>query len=581
MSGPITAQMLERFLADRAPDVDSAFRKVSPVGLNIGTAELQLFLGVDATADPAKFAARAVDYLTQHRLIGEFSAILLRSDATAFEAKIANMKMPLEIAQRLVNETVAARCGIFRGDEFRGSGCLVGPSLVLTCAHVLGTPQADGSFRGLDVLLSTHVRLPIHGQPLHFSAPADADHVLPLSADDADYAERDDYALIRLIRPDGANAAIAPLETDDWEPTANATFKLFNYPRDGEDGIGEAVLGRFIDPSARWAYVGPAEPGWSGSGCFNVRGALFGLHQGKLSNGSRLVPSRRFRTAIAPLIADDLAPPHLWSVDGRLDGTLVIGRDDLFAAFARLAERESPYRALRIRRLDPGLGNDGLGYSINLVQQLVKRRPDGHEAIVLGWPQVVQQDFDIIDQLAQVASIRGLAGSAPSLTGPPGERAKTLLGTLDAAAATAGRTLWILIEHSATPLGSQTAALEALASAIPLWTNLRLVLVGNEAIGLPYPEYRPSDIGADPLPGATLVDYIRPFTRAAIGQFIDLIHQDLVGAPPQAQQRQLWTDNVLNGLAEISGSYALSDLPVVTQRLRAFFSMMLPMAQAA
>jgi len=580
MSGPITAQALQTLLGDRAPDVDKALRAVSPIGLNIGIGELQLFLGVDATTNPAAFAERAIAYLTAHRLIDEFSALVQPGEAIS-ESKAADMQMPLDLARRLMNQTVGARCAILRDGAFQGSGCLVGPRLVLTCAHVLGVPRADGSFPEIEVLLSTNVRVGAETKPLFFSAVSKADDALTLSENDADYAGYDDYALLRMRLPVGASAAVALVETDDWLPAVDDPLTLFHYPGGKDRGIGFAFIGAFENPSARWAYRSAAEPGSSGGACFNVRGALVGLHQGKLNKGSRLIPFRRFRDMIAPAISEDIAPTRLWSVDGHLDGTLVIDRDELFTAFAKLAERGSTYRLLRVRRIDPTQGGDGLGYTVRLVQQLVRRRPDGHSVITLGWPLVVQQDFDIITQLEQYARNQGLPVDEMRGTALLADRAGGLLRMLDGDAAARGETLWIVIEHSVTPLGDQTAALEALASQAPLWPNLRLVLVGNEGVSLPGPEYRVSDIGANHLPGVALVEYIRPFTRAAVEGFIGLIHEDLVGEAPSERQQAIWTDHVLSGLPQINGSYALTDLPEVTRRLRRKFGEVTPMAQAA
>lgn len=596
MSEPITAKALEQLLRNHAADVEKGVRGVGPVGVNIGVNELQLFLGCDARREPAIFAARAVAYFTAHGLIDEFSA-LIRQDHVAAAQKAARkaiaqdlgMHMTQEVAQRLMNETIAARCAILSDGAPKGSGCLVSPRLVLTCAHVLGEARADGSFPPVEVVLSTNMRVGTDDRPVKFSVQAKADNKLPLSGNDTDFANADDFALLRMRLPAGANATVAQIETDDWTPKGSDLVTLFHFPDGKDQGIGFGLITKFDEPSVRWSYRSETQGGSSGGGCFNVNGALIGLHQGvmdpdKSKKIGRLIPYRRFRDIIAPEIAADLAPAHLWSVDGHLDGTLVIGREALFTAFAKLGERGSTYRTLRVRRLDPAQGGEGLGYTVSLVQKLIQRRTDGHSAITLGWPQVLQQDFDVIARLAQLALARGLAVPAPDAAGSaadPAGSARTLLRALDEAAATTGETLWIVIEHSPTPLGGQTAALEALASEIPLWPNMRLVLVGNESVSLAGPEFRVSDIGASDLPGVALVEYIRPFERGAIEAFIDLIHKDFVGEKPSARQRAIWTDHVLNGLTETSGSYALADLPEVARRLRRKFLEITPMAQAA
>ena len=578
---PLDAGELETALATRAGDVEAALLAVSPAGRRVGLAELRPLSGIDREKQPSEFAAWIVKYLETFELIDEFSAILRGQHGGPLTPdEIANMQMAPEVGERFFRRTVFARCAIYRGGSFRGSGCLVGPSLVLTCAHVLDARNENDQFADVEVMLATSVRVGTHERPVRMALPAPADTVCPLSKRDLDYGDHDDFALLRMRLPAGSNATTVGLPKP-WKPTTDAHIAILHYPKGTEQGVGWANLSSFRKPSARWCYVSPAEAGSSGGPCFNVLGEIVGIHQGRMANASRFVPFERFRERISGDIAHDLAPANLWSIRGLIDGTLVIGRRELFVIFAKMAEPDCGFRTLRIRRLDPSLGPEGLGFSVQLVRELVERRPDGHRALSLAWPQALYDDFDIIDELARVAQLEGLVGPQAAqendgaATGETGfataakGRADRLARALQAAAERAGLTLWIIVEHTSTELGRQTIALETLASLIARWPRLRFVLVGNETVRLPDPDYTLSALDVpDPPVAGILSEFITGFERKEVEEFIDSFHADQFNAPPLPQQRRNWTDDALKGLNPVGSRYPLSDLPTVVKRLR-------------
>ena len=574
-------------LDQRCGDVDSALYAVSPVGRRIGLAELAPLFGVSRD-DHAKFAARIVGYLVTFSLIDEFTAILRGQGSQVSAEAMVNMRMAPGAGERFFRRTIFSRCAIYRGDEFKGSGCLVGPSLVLTCAHVLEAANQNDEFDDVQILLATRVWARAFPKPAHLELPAASDTADALSEHDDDYLDHNDFALLKLRLPAGSNASTVSIP-GKYAPTRDAVVAILDYPRGEDKGVGWAFIGAFDKPSARWCYTAPTQDGSSGAACFNASGEFIGIHQGKIANGKRFVPYDRFRSTIDKAISLDLGPSYLWSLDGRLAGTLVIGRRDLFVAFAKMAEPGCGFRTMRIYRLDPALGYAGLGFSVRLVQELVRRRPDGHRALTLAWPQALYADFDIIDELAKVAHADGLIAHAVSdehdgvATGETGfataakARADLLVRELHAAAERNGETIWIVVEHATVDLGRQTIALETLAALVQRWPRLRIVLVGNETVRLPDSEFPVTalDVANAPTTG-TLVEFVTGFERKDVEDFIDRFHEDRLDGPPTAMQRKGWTNAVLDDLIASGTRYKLGDLSTAIDRLRAIFRPLAP-----
>jgi hypothetical protein len=388
--------------------------------------------------------------------------------------------------------------------------------------------------------------------------------------------------------PAGANGSVVECPQEDWRPTRHAPLFLLHFPSGEDRGVGTGQLATFRRPSRRWGYVAPAKPGSSGGAVFNAKGELVGIHQGKLSEGKRLVPLHLFRPEIAGDIANDLWPSYLWSPEGRLDGTLVIGRGDLFRAFALMAPQGATHRLLRIKRLDPASGIGGLGYSVRLARQLVDRLPRGHREITLSWPQALFHDFDIVEELGAAARAAGLLDSSdavPPSSGPlsrPGEakilkeRLDQLLRAFDAAATQRGETVWLIVEHSSVPLGDQTIALELLASLAPKWPSLRMLLIGNETVSLAEPEFRLDDVAQNHLPGVALVEWLGPISRAEVSDFIAALYLAYYDDPIDDDLLAQLTTSALKGVKPLAGRYAPADLPRITARLRDILRPLVP-----
>lgn len=592
MAAPITSAQLRDLIARRPADIDSALQEVGPSS-RVGIHELEAITGLSPSTEPDAFASAVIAYLQQFNLLDRFSGIIdTLSLQTATPQEIANANMAQDVGRRLFEQTVKARCAVFQGSQFKGTASLVGPTLVLTCAHVVGAANDDGTIPATTIQMADTAWVVVEDKPVLYSPFAPADTQLPLDADDAAYAGHSDFALLRLKVPAGASLSAVPIPATAWTPTVAATVALLHFPGEHDHGVGFGQIEQVTGPSCRWRYNAQTQGGSSGGPCFNTQGEFIGIHQGKssaLAQVQRLVPFELFQTELAAEVDRDLWPDYLWSLDGRIDGTLVIGRADLFAAFKIMAAPEARNRVLRIKRQDPSHYATGLGYSVNLVRRLIERQPAGHRAIVLSWPQAIYDDFDIIAQLISEARTLGIvaaqaggdvAGAAEGQTGQATVikgRSESLLADLARCAEQRGEIVWIIVENATMLPGSQVVALETLASLAPRWSRLRLVLIGNENVSLPDPELRVADYAAaGGGAGLPLVELLGPIARADVEEFIRRVHQDRLGEAPLDSQLNPWTNNVLAGLHPVNNRYDLSDLPAIAAKLRNLLEMILP-----
>lgn len=596
MADPLDAATLEALIRARPDDVDRALIEVGPAGTRIGLVELSPVFGVAYRDDAAIFAERAIAHLSAFGVLEKVSAILAADDMDAeLTEQRENMSIDDKVGAWIFGRGLTARCGIYRGTNFVGSGCVVGPSLVLTSTHVLGPANANGGYDSISVKLYNNERIGVEPKPVVCSPPAGADRVLPMATRDADFADDNDVALLRTRMPVGSDPCLIELPPSAWRPTPNAALTLYHFPDGLNKGVGACTLSSFVSPSLRWTYVSPAQPGSSGGACLNAAGKLVGVHQGKRNDHaphSRLVPlsatvrrngaSHLLRDEIAREVAEDVWPSYIWSLDGRMDGVVVIGRADLFKAFHHLGRPDAAYRALWIRREDPTSGTDGLGYSVQLVRALVDRQPRRNRMMVLAWPLGTDVALDPIDHFAAQLREAGLVGKAAGneavgiATGETGSatvlkgRVETLLAEVQRSAEQVEETVWLVIEHA--DAGVEEGALNAamtLASLVPRKSRLRVVLVGNETQSPFEDEVRVNAVGENPNADHSLVEYLGPIRRTDVAEFIRNVRRLRDGVLQMDEGLvDQEVEQVLQGLPTIGGRYPLSFMPDITARLR-------------
>jgi hypothetical protein len=206
--------------------------------------------------------------------------------------------------------------------------------------------------------------------------------------------------------------------------------------------------------TARWGYTSGTDQGSSGGACFDTRLRLLGIHQGRgPENSGRLVPASRFLDKLRSIVASDVAPPAMWSLDGTPDGEFVIGRERFFQAFAA-ARRNQQVRGIRIRRVNAAGDLSGLPFTFHMLEQLVARSPD---------LRLVRVSFetltaDIADEIARRAADAGFdvgpiisspgvaeGQSAPEAVGA--DRGRRAAALINQEAEKRHIQLWIFIDH--------------------------------------------------------------------------------------------------------------------------------------
>lgn len=504
-------------------DVDEALRVA--VGPDLTLAAFRVVLH----ASPASLPGQLLAWIEQEGKLPSFAAALgARRRPPRGADDFEDTHLDIERARSYFGNTVSARCRIRLKGGFAGSGCLLGPSLVLTAAHVLTTDPTILACEGVEVEFQDGLREFVAAAPAAF-APV-SEHDLSAQAPDgsAQYGTEDDFVLLRLARPAGTRYASVPLPYAGWPGSVGGTIFVWHFP-DGEDyGIGSGRLEAITDPDARWRHDVETAPGSSGGACFNNRFDLIGIHQGQWPPRRRLVPLSRFVDRIRALVSEDRAPPSLWSLTGGPSGAPVIGRDDLFEAFAHLVKPRTRWRGLRVRRRRPDGPDTGLGFTFQILQALVARNADQHQLLSYGWPAPLGPTFDLLDDveawarrarwLDATVMDAGLDGARPGETGRAGAvgaRAERLARALHTRAEADRVIRWIVFDQPVVALGPAREAVEALAAAILPWPSLRVVLIGLETLGTPGDEY---DLAAaagqpDQGPGSFLVEWFGEFTR--------------------------------------------------------------------
>ncbi len=424
----------------------------------------------------------------------------------------------------------AAACRIVLGDNITGSGCLIGPSLVLTAWHVIASagPDADNPIREpISVLLADKTRRSV-GKISHYLSPCtpeEFDSQFP--ANDAAFADRHDVALLRLSRPDGMRLNF--LRVPDAAPKLRREANVFvlDFPNGRPNGLGVGRVRPIAGFKARIEHDSATDGGSSGAACVNTRYELVGIHQGRWEPARRLVPLSRFHGPVMELARSDVAPRFLWSLTDDLEGRLVIGRDLFFEGVAEASRPGARVRGLRVSRMNPTAGTAGLAFSATLLENLLGRDPGRHVLIRLGFDQPLQ---DLLGQIRQRAVEAGLQleadapaeGARAGDTTPEaaaGDQARRLAQALDAAILASGpeRLLWFFFENPAAGLTEgERIAFEAFVGAALRQPRLRMVIAGFETISTPGEEFADAGSGAGEGPPGLVVEYIGQLSRREV-----------------------------------------------------------------
>nr|WP_281371619.1 trypsin-like peptidase domain-containing protein [Petropleomorpha daqingensis] len=454
---------------------------------------------------------------------------------------------------------------------------MIGPSLVLTAWHVVavgapGGPQEPAP--RIRVVLSDSSEQDVEVPPRFASLCGDEEWTGSAPRADAEVEGRNDVAVLVMRRPAAAHLGHAGLPATAERTASRSVVVLVHYPEGQDRGFGTGRLSKIRNVTARWRHDITTAAGSSGGPCFDRELEMAGLHQGKWQGGGRLVPIGRFLSDLEPLVADDVAPTTLWSLDGS-DAALVIGRDLFFQAVAA-AGPDSRVRGLRIKRNDPAGPTTGLAFSAEMLGRVLQRRGPEHTVVRVGFDRLVA---DLVDDVRErvIAAGLPLPEIAPAPAVAPGaappeaaarDRAALLAVAVDAAAAQAGRTVWFFFDNPSVALSEAARlALDGFVAAALRRPRLRLVVAGFETVALPGQEFpAPPAAGAGP-PGL-VVEFLGGFRRSDVVDVLTRAAEDLLGAPANPPVVEAFADVALQGLASFNGLYAAEDLPTVAERVR-------------
>jgi hypothetical protein len=279
-------------------------------------------------------------------------------------------------------------------------------------------------------------------------------------------------------------------------------------------------------------------------------------------------------------VEKDAAPPSVWSLDGTVDGPLVVGRTLFFEAVAKAGEPGSRVRGVWIKRTSPAGSSVGLGYSYDILGQLLTRRGPNHRLVR------VPQDETVPDLVADIRERARSAGLAvPDPQSEPGvaqgqappeatakDRAAVLVAAIDAIAADEGLVVWFFFDNpTVTVSDSARLAMEGFVAAALVRPHVRLVIAGFETYllsGEQFDTATPAE--GNRLPGLVVEVIGGGFRREDILDVLRLAAEDLAPSRPGGNDRDFAyaARRALFGIRPVNGIYADEALEKVTEGLR-------------
>jgi len=523
----------------------------------------------------------------EHRLIERFAVALLARgialEPPPPEEALDRRVDPLKLAAFLPRAT-ALRCKIMVDDQTVGSGCLVGPSLVLTAWHVIAAQKPGDTPRTsagqIEVELSDARRLKAVVPPAFESPMGDAEYQGTAPSANVDVEGRKDVALLAMDRPAAVHLRFAPIPTEVPPQFKRTMMYIFDFPNGKDPGIGIGDTKRMPGGvTARWLHnVLDTAGGSSGGAAFNNDFQLRGLHQGKYGASGRLVPLWVFLDDVAKFIEDDRAPKRLWSLDRTATGPIVIGRDAFFDGVAAAGREITRVRGVRIKRLEPEAGPTGLAFSYELLTYLLARHGGDQVLVRITFEEIVG---DLDEHIRSCLDAVGV----PVAPAPPGDgvgvgqaaleaimkdRSRVLTAAIDDAAHARNVLAWLFIDTPSVPLPEASRLfLEGFIAAALVRHRIRLVVGGFETAQLAGLEFPSAGAAAGDGPPGFVVEFLGGFTETDVANFLSVASTDLLGEPGETADRiASAAQESLANLPNNNGRYSDADLETVAGRLR-------------
>jgi hypothetical protein len=466
--------------------------------------------------------------------------------------------------------------------NIHGSGFLIGPNLVLTAWHVIAVTRPSEAedptvpAPRITVRFEDGTNLDAAVPPSWASLCADSEFDGKAPRSDAEVAGLHDVALLRVSRPVAAWLGYGDLPATASVP--EGSMFLAHLPKGVDRGLGNGSFRKIPNVNARWGHRGiTTDEGSSGGACFGTDLLLAGVHQGRLGEGGRLIPVSQFLDEIRPLVEEATRPRSIWSLNGAPDGTLVIGRDRFFDGVAAAGTETTRVRGVHIKRRDIRDGTTGLGFSYDILAQLLERRGIEQKLVRIPFDSLMADLGEDISRRTELVGVvvpslpqqTGVDPGQAALEGATRKAADDLARVVNAAAEAAGVTVWYFFDNPSVAMPEQARLyLEGFVAAGLLQPRLRLVMCGFETLQLAGIEF--SDVGiagGDGAPGLA-VEWLGGFKIADILSFLALAAKDLTGTVNQTVIEQI-AKRVLLPLEKqrFGGVYPASSLMEVKKAL--------------
>ena len=476
------------------------------------------------------------------------------------------------------NRARSFRCQILVDGAVAGSGFLVGPSTVMTAWHVIKAIKVRKP--KLEVKFLDERIIPAFVPPQFASECSQRELEQLFPKDDAEVNGLHDVALLTLKRPAGAHLGFARLSNSGATIKSRSSVILIHYPEGKYRGIGIGMFRKLRGLSNRWAHTVQSAGGSSGGGCFNTRFELAGVHQGRVpkakGGGGRLVPVSGLPQEVHDLIARDEAPPTIWSLDGTVNGALVVGRQDFFHGFHAASQPASRVRGLHIKRVDAAADVTGIPFTYLMLEQLVARSLDAR-LVRISIETLLPDLADEIVRRAQaagldvapIAPIDGVSAGQSAPEAVAADRGRRAASALDGWAGAHGLTIWVFLEHPSVVFGEALrSSFEAFVDQSLKLEHVRLVIAGYEAVGMPGMEFRSAAEARGDGPAGVVVEYISEF---GFGDVEELVRQAAEGLGKVISKERVTelAEDALDGMPSVNGVYEQWRAAEVSDRLKA------------
>ncbi len=539
--------------------------------------------------DPAEMW---VDQLAARSLLEAFAhALLAQGIALEGEPEVPagvewdDHVSPEETSEFMVKAPLM-RCRVFVNDFYKGTGCLVGPGLVLTAWHVVavaapGQPQEPAPTITVQLFDDTkHEAF----MPPQFASPcSQAEFEQRPPRADTDVAGGHDVALLMLKTRAPRHLGYARLPRPAPSARSGTSMFLAHFPEGADPGLGVGHTAKIRNVTARWRHDVHTDAGSSGGACFDNATAFVGIHQGVWDKRGVMVPLERFIADVAPHVDKDIAPRQLWALDDA--GTrLVIGRDLFVESVSAAGEAVTRVRGAWVRRRNISSNQVGLGYSFDILQELLLRRRDKHALVRVANDAVVP---DLLADIRERVVAAGVdlppmptaEGAAPTQTATEGASRATanlLTMAVNGAAEAAGTTVWFFVDNPTVPLDEASRfSLESFVAAVLTQPRLRLVLTGMETFTFAGQQFAtPGAAAGEGAPGL-VVEFVGSFQRADLLNFLTQVSDELTG-DTNPTEVGLAADRALLPLKgkDVNGFFEMAGLPPVLEELRNFVTLL-------